>query len=863
MMNTPEDYLKNGHNITPCGAEDKTGEFNPKRPKLKDWPKQKATLKDFNGKDNIGMIHDQDINIDIDNLQVKGFIKLGYLKPGGSVYGRNSNPESHYVFKGQTEYKKYSLPEELNNWTKDFPHGNTLLELRSGPTKQSIVPGSTINGEAVEWKNFKELKAYPGDIQGDVALIAFMTGMSIIYPSSGNRDDFCYAIACILARGTELEDTVIDDIVYDIACQSNDEEATKRRGKGSHARKQIKIGGHIKGYNTLQEILGLENIRPLCILFNWAGVEIPDEKLIKLRKQVYFLKDIGEMYDPEEELTYKEKEFNNLHLFDFPGYKKGKKGKMEKDDRAFAKLLKDYEFQERKLQGRAMLPQSKYSYPVATIEPGDHPLLMPGRYYNLYEGRPLEPEPGDVSLMIKHFEKVFGEDNWKLLEQYLAFCIRYPGVKTRWIPLVVSVEGVGKGLLMRMMSSLMGHKYVNENVSFKDITEKHSTIVVGSLFVCLNEVVLDKQYSSKRTISSQIKPFITDDFLNINEKGKRIYKYLNNCNSIVFSNDKDCLHVDGSSRRYLVIHCKTTTKEVEAMAEAGEFEPLWEMLQENPEALLDYFLNTVDIEDEDVYQKRAPKTPELLEMIEDSRHDVIQDLEGAMNEGAPPFDADYFRGFISLEVLMNFMRHKWNIAHPPRKLVKEWLKENCIEWSNGEKTRQIVMANGQRPRVYLLAKGAKGELLKLMTEGQLGQRMSYKSPGHYWENLELDYFMKENISKDEMGDNYNWKDPKFNQMTKLWFGKQDMVQRALYYLKFMDTKVVELIIQVKQKLMREERELQRKHTYRKLSESGKYYDAINYVKFNDEYKPIEAKAEKEIDKIIKAQEKAEKEKEPY
>ena len=65
-MNTPEDYLKNGHNITPCGAEDKTGEFNPKRPKLKDWPKQKATLKDFNGKDNIGMIHDQDINIDID-----------------------------------------------------------------------------------------------------------------------------------------------------------------------------------------------------------------------------------------------------------------------------------------------------------------------------------------------------------------------------------------------------------------------------------------------------------------------------------------------------------------------------------------------------------------------------------------------------------------------------------------------------------------------------------------------------------------------------------------------------------------------------------------------------------------------------
>ena len=330
-MKTPQEYLDKGYNITPCGAKNpETGEFNPKRPKLKDWPKQKATLKDFNGKDNIGMIHDQDINVDIDNQKVKGFINLGYLQSGGSIYGRKSNPESHYVFKGQTEYKKYCLPEELNNWTKDFPHGNTLLEVRSGPTKQSIVPGSTINGEAVEWKNFKELKAYTGDIQGDVALIAFMTGMSILYPSTGTRDDYCFAIACILARGTEMTDQVIDDMIYDIACQSNDEEATKRRGKGSHARKQLKINGHIKGFTTLQEILGLENIRPLYTIFNWAGVEIPDEKLIKLRKKVYFLKDIGEMYDPEEELTYKEKDFNNLHLFDFPGYKKGKKGKLVK-----------------------------------------------------------------------------------------------------------------------------------------------------------------------------------------------------------------------------------------------------------------------------------------------------------------------------------------------------------------------------------------------------------------------------------------------------------------------------------------------------------------------------------------------------
>ena len=846
-MNTPKEYLDKSFNITPCGAKDpETGEFNSKRPRLPEWQKTKATAKDFNGKDNIGLILDTCTDIDIDNAKVKEFISLGYIKPCSAIYGRKSNGRSHYVFKGQTKYKKFSLPEEFESWCKNFPHGNTLLELRSGPGHQSIVPGSTVEGEKVEWSVFEGISPYDGNIEDDVSTTAFMTAMSILYPNKGNRDDYCYAIACLLARETEMTDSVIDDIVYDIACKSNDEEPTQRRGKGSHARKQMEAKGHIKGFTTLQDILGLDNMRPLYKIFEWIGVEPPDEKLMELRKEVYFMEDIGEMYDPKTDISYREKDFNNKHLYNLPG-SRGKKH----DDKAFAKLLKDPDFQERKLQGRAMLPD--HDYPVAVVEPGDHPLLMPGRYFNLYEGRPLEPESGDVSKVINHFKKVFGENNWNHLEQFLAYCIRYPGVKTRWIPLVVSVEGVGKGLLMRMMSKLMGYKYVNENVSFKDITEKHSVIVVGSLFICLNEVVLDKQYSSKRTISSQIKPFITDDFLNINDKGIRPYKYLNNCNAIVFSNDKDCLHVDQSTRRYLVIHCKTTTKEVEKMAEAGDFDPLWKMLDEHPEYLLDYFLDVVKIEDEKVYQKRAPKTAELLEMIEDSRHDVIQELDGALKEGAPPFAEDTFRGFISLEVLMNFMRHKWATPYPPRKLVKEWLKENSREWSSGEKGRQIVMQNGQRPRVYLLAKGAKGDLLKCMTEGQLGDLMDLKAIGHYWENLELDYFMKESVTKDKHGETYNWKDPKFGQMKNVWFGDQDRAKRAIYYLKFMDKEVVDLIMEVKRKLMTKEEILKRKFTKSLFSkEIGKHYDALDYIKFNEEYKPIEAEAHKLIDKIIKA-----------
>ena len=104
--------------------------------------------------------------------------------------------------------------------------------------------------------------------------------------------------------------------------------------------------------------------------------------------------------------------------------------------------------------------------------------------------------------------------------------------------------------------------------------------------------------------------------------------------------------VDTSSRIYLVIHCKTSAKEVEKMSDRGDFDPLWKMLDENPEYLLDHFLNKVEIEDEDIYQKRAPKTPDLLEMIEDSKHDTIGELAEALAERAPPFEEENFRGLI-------------------------------------------------------------------------------------------------------------------------------------------------------------------------------------------------------------------------
>ena len=737
-MKTPKEYLDKGYPIIPCRG---------KVPTAKAWQDNEFKIEDFGPNVNIGFKWNGYFDVDVDNPIAKKYIPI-YLEPCSAIWGRKSNPRSHFAWKGKPTHKKFALTKHFESFTKDFPHGACLIECRSGKDKQSIVPGSVIEGENVEWNVFEGISPYGGNPFEDIGKVALSTALEIIAPPTGNRHHYLYAIACILAR-LSWTDTQIDDFVYAICRKSFGEEGHDAQSElGTRARDSIKNKKKVMGFPKLKEITGVE-FQGLFEIFSWIGLEKPNEMILELVSRYYYIEDVGMMYDPKSGSLIRDKEFNNKWLYDFPG----SKGK----DKAFNMLLKYPDFQDKKCFSRQFLP--KETYPIAEVK--HHPLLKPGKYFNIFTGFEIEErEPGiktvtgsddvdrevnsndEIKFLCKHYEQILGKENWNMVSQYVAMCVRNPGMKLRWVPLIISPEGVGKGLLLRMISNIIGQEYVNENVSFADITEKHSTIVVGTLFCALNEVSIDGgQYTTKRTISAKIKPFITDDFLNINEKGKNITKYLNCCNAMIFSNDMDCLHIDTSSRRYLVIHVKTTTKEIERIADTDTFGKLFGIIEDHKEELLYYFKNTVQIEDESVYQKRAPKTPDLLTMIADSKHDLESDLNDAFEQKLAPFDDTYFRGFISLHQLTYFIRTQWKIPHPNKKVLKTWLKNNSHEWKPGELTRQIVMQSS-KPRVHWLDNAGSRARLNELTEGQLGRLAEAPYPGEYIEAQFLDYGMK-------------------------------------------------------------------------------------------------------------------------
>ena len=226
-METIEQYKENNYSIIPCKK-------NSRVPIGKDW---QNTEHAFNPGDNIGLHLLEHTDIDIDNPVCHRFL-IDIKTRGCAIYGRESNPESHLLFKGKAEFKKWTMHDCFEPWFKGYRKKGTILEIRSGHGKQSICPGSIIDDENVRWDRFIEPEEYPGDIRKDIELVVFKTMLSILYPKQGKRDDFCYAIACLLKKWGNWTEDKINTFIEELAYKTNDEE--KRQRFGTKAYKENK-----------------------------------------------------------------------------------------------------------------------------------------------------------------------------------------------------------------------------------------------------------------------------------------------------------------------------------------------------------------------------------------------------------------------------------------------------------------------------------------------------------------------------------------------------------------------------------------------------------------------------------------------
>jgi hypothetical protein len=353
-------------------------------------------------------------------------------------------------------------------------------------------------------------------------------------------------------------------------------------------------------------------------------------------------------------------------------------------------------------------------YPPGIVEinkPGIIPLIQKGSVLNIYIPNYLEPKKGDVAFIIDFFIWLIGEKKWRIIEQWIAYLVQNPGVKMKWaIVLVSRVEGVGKGLLARIGSRILGYENVNENANYKHLTNTHNTLLIGTQLLVLNEVSLG-DFKSKIEGTNSLKNFVADDYYSCNFKNKPMVKLPNLTNIMLFSNDEQVLGIKDGSRRYYFCNIKKTEKEIIDITEEGFFDKAWNFVDsdEGAAALIHYFKNEVNITDPTIFKKRAPQTEDLLELIEQSKHPVIKKLEYDLHR---PDMAKIFDGLWCGLISFNELNDKMNTKRRDDYNSFDWgsygddalfkfLSSNCIKWNNGEDTRQIDIY-GKRQRFYLL-----------------------------------------------------------------------------------------------------------------------------------------------------------------
>jgi|TARA_R100001163_G_C5062758_1_gene199889 hypothetical protein len=262
---TYKDWIDSGRIIIPCMKG---------IPEVKKWSDTKFKISKEEWEKNyphceIALRLDQDIDLDVDNPLAKRFIPQ-YVNGCGAVSGRGANPWSHYWWKGEVEFTQFKLPSELKEYYKTLPHGAMICELRSGATKYTIVPESKHSkaNEIVKWEKYTSIHEYTGDLRADVGKVALSTALCLLYAPQGQRDAYCTGIAGVLLKHTNWEVEEIDEFVFNVAAQSNDDEANKRMSKGTSGKKANKNLGIPK----LAEIIGCSN-NAVSEIFSWVGVK--------------------------------------------------------------------------------------------------------------------------------------------------------------------------------------------------------------------------------------------------------------------------------------------------------------------------------------------------------------------------------------------------------------------------------------------------------------------------------------------------------------------------------------------------------------------------------------------------------------
>lgn len=220
----------------------------------------------------------------------------------------------------------------------------------------------------------------------------------------------------------------------------------------------------------------------------------------------------------------------------------------------------------------------------------------------------------------------------RILTDFMAYQVQFPGQKIRWAALIQGAEGAGKTYLAEVMKAVLGPRHV-KLADGTTIASGWNDWTFGFQLVVIEEVRV--QGTNRFDIMNRLKPWITNDGIAVNEKFRSSRDAINITNYILFSNFHDCLALTSNDRRYFVIKSPLQT-EAQVLALGKQyFCELFDFLRDHPGAMRSWLLDW-EISADFNPNGRAPKTKYVQEMVEGSASELATAIKQLLLDGDHP-----------------------------------------------------------------------------------------------------------------------------------------------------------------------------------------------------------------------------------
>lgn len=260
---------------------------------------------------------------------------------------------------------------------------------------------------------------------------------------------------------------------------------------------------------------------------------------------------------------------------------------------------------------------------------------------NTYRPQGAEPcsvidEDGQavIDMLLRHVEFTLGDKREQaILLDWLAYVSQNPGKRVNWAMLLQGAQGTGKSYFCVLLQEIMGDHV--KNLDPTAIAGRFTSWAYGSLVTVVEEIRMNG--TNRYEVLDRMKPFITNDTIQIEEKGRDHRTVPNFTSYMMLTNHKDAIPLTSGDRRYCVLFSRVQS-EAQLYSEFGGeegaadyFEKLFAETRRRPDALA-AFLKGYKISVEFNPSGRAPDTKARQMMMAVSTSPERLLLEDAINK---------------------------------------------------------------------------------------------------------------------------------------------------------------------------------------------------------------------------------------